>query len=398
MPFTSSSARPSRRLLRGGGIVAGLLVVGGLATAGIAAASSSVTVTVDGESEQVITFAQTVGDVLDARGIDVAAGDLVVPGPDAEIGDGSQIDVAFARDVSITVDGVSETLTTTALSVDQLLGELGLRGDVVTTVSRSAGIGRDGLSLEVRTPKQVVISDGKQSLELVVTATTIDEALAAAGVSLGKKDVVTPEAGSTLEDGTTITVDRFTTKKRTVTRSVPFSTQTRYTDALYSDEQRVDRVGRNGERTIVYRVEMLGGEKQREKQISNTVTTAPVDRVVLVGTKQRPAPTPQPAPAPVQQPAAQPAAPAPSVSGGGAWDALARCESGGNWSINTGNGYYGGLQFSRGTWLAYGGGQYAPTANLASREQQIAIATKVRNARGGYGDWPACAAKLGLPR
>jgi hypothetical protein len=86
------------------------------------------------------------------------------------------------------------------------------------------------------------------------------------------------------------------------------------------------------------------------------------------------------------------------VSGGGAWDALARCESGGNWGINTGNGYYGGLQFSSGTWLAYGGGQYAQTANQASREQQIAIATKVRDARGGYGDWPACASKLGLPR
>ena len=79
-------------------------------------------------------------------------------------------------------------------------------------------------------------------------------------------------------------------------------------------------------------------------------------------------------------------------------DALAQCESGGNWSINTGNGYTGGLQFSSGTWLAYGGGQYASTAGQASREQQIAIATKVRDARGGYGDWPACAAKLGLPR
>src|SRR5215207_9873407 len=58
------------------------------------------------------------------------------------------------------------------------------------------------------------------------------------------------------------------------------------------------------------------------------------------------------------------------------WDAIAQCESGGNWSINTGNGYYGGLQFSRSTWLGYGGGTYAPTANLASRSQQIAIAEK----------------------
>ena len=95
-------------------------------------------------------------------------------------------------------------------------------------------------------------------------------------------------------------------------------------------------------------------------------------RIVREGTKERPS--------------------APAVSTGSVWDSLAQCESGGNWSINTGNGYYGGLQFTTGTWLAYGGGQYAPRADLASRNQQIAIATKVRNARGGYGDWPACAA------
>ena len=82
----------------------------------------------------------------------------------------------------------------------------------------------------------------------------------------------------------------------------------------------------------------------------------------------------------------------------GVWDKLANCESSGNWHINTGNGFYGGLQFTKGTWLAYGGGKYASRADLATRAEQIAIATKVRNARGGYGDWPACSAKLGLPR
>ena len=77
------------------------------------------------------------------------------------------------------------------------------------------------------------------------------------------------------------------------------------------------------------------------------------------------------------------------------WDAVAQCESGGNWSINTGNGYYGGLQFNKGTWLAYGGDQYASSAHLATREQQIAIAEKVLAAQG-WGAWPACSAGLGL--
>ena len=77
------------------------------------------------------------------------------------------------------------------------------------------------------------------------------------------------------------------------------------------------------------------------------------------------------------------------------WDRLAGCEAGGNWHINTGNGYYGGLQFNYGTWQAYGGGEFAPTANLATREQQIAVAERTL-AQQGWGAWPACSASLGL--
>ncbi|MFI7321471.1 transglycosylase family protein [Streptomyces venezuelae] len=79
---------------------------------------------------------------------------------------------------------------------------------------------------------------------------------------------------------------------------------------------------------------------------------------------------------------------------GGVWDRIARCESGGNWQTNTGNGYYGGLQFSAGTWRAYGGGAYAPTADRASKAQQIAVAAKVQRAQG-WGAWPTCAARAG---
>jgi len=76
------------------------------------------------------------------------------------------------------------------------------------------------------------------------------------------------------------------------------------------------------------------------------------------------------------------------------WDAIARCESGGNWSISTGNGFYGGLQFTKGTWKAYGGTKYASTANRASRSEQIAIAEKVLRGQG-IGAWPVCGRKGG---
>jgi resuscitation-promoting factor RpfA len=79
----------------------------------------------------------------------------------------------------------------------------------------------------------------------------------------------------------------------------------------------------------------------------------------------------------------------------GVWDALAACESGGDWSIDTGNGYYGGLQFSSSTWQAYGGGEFASRADLASRDEQITVAERVRS-DGGFGAWPTCAGRLGL--
>ncbi|MDH6579375.1 transglycosylase family protein [Kitasatospora sp. MAP5-34] len=77
------------------------------------------------------------------------------------------------------------------------------------------------------------------------------------------------------------------------------------------------------------------------------------------------------------------------------WDAVAQCESTGNWSINTGNGFYGGLQFTSSTWAAYGGTQYAAQANLATKAQQIAVAEKVL-ASQGPGAWPVCSVKAGL--
>lgn len=78
------------------------------------------------------------------------------------------------------------------------------------------------------------------------------------------------------------------------------------------------------------------------------------------------------------------------------WDDLAQCESGGNWAINTGNGYYGGLQFSHATWHGYGGGDFAEYPHEATREEQIIVAERLHAARG-FQPWPACRIKLGLP-
>jgi hypothetical protein len=86
-----------------------------------------------------------------------------------------------------------------------------------------------------------------------------------------------------------------------------------------------------------------------------------------------------------------------SAQASSVWDRVAACESGGNWHINTGNGFYGGLQFTRSTWNGFGGGRYASRADLATRSEQIAVAQRVL-ATQGPGAWPTCGARAGLTR
>ena len=165
-------------------------------------------------------------------------------------------------------------------------------------------------------------------------------------------------------------------------------------------------------------IEANGGEfKGRTGTIATPNGDIQTPAFIAVGTKA-PAPKPAPQPARTEAPssssstsssasssAARPstpraAAPAPKPSqaaapASGAWQALAQCESGGNWAINTGNGYYGGLQFSASSWAGAGGTRYAPLPHQATPAEQIATAEVLRS-NGGWGHWPACSSKLGL--
>jgi hypothetical protein len=118
-------------------------------------------------------------------------------------------------------------------------------------------------------------------------------------------------------------------------------------------------------------------------------------RTTLVELQRRRTPAPQVAAPPSSRPPAGPAGPAGPVSNPPAhdWTGVAMCESSGNWSINTGNGYYGGLQFSPSTWASFGGLAYAPRADLATKSEQIAVAEKVLAVQGP-GAWPTCGALL----
>jgi hypothetical protein len=123
---------------------------------------------------------------------------------------------------------------------------------------------------------------------------------------------------------------------------------------------------------------LVDGREASRTLVSETVTAEPVTEKITVGTKAKPVAQAAPAaPAGTNTGAA-----APAMMNEAMWDKIAQCEAGGNWSINTGNGYYGGLQFDIRTWLGSGGGAYAPNASLATKAQQIDIANRVYAQRG----------------
>ncbi len=351
-------------------------------TVGYAALTKDVTLTLDGETRQVSAIGSTVADVLEAEGVEVTDKDLVAPAVDESVSDGSAIAVQFGRPLELSVDGTSHTYWVNSTDVASALGEIGRRfSGADLSASRSSSIGRGGLTLDVVTPKVVHLHlGGKQLKKRKMTAMTVADVLKTAGFEVDKHDKVRPSLTTEIADGDKIVVTDVRVATKKVARAVLDAPVIEREDAsMLEGEQEVVRAGRDGVRNVTYRLRFVNGELQARKVVKADVRVKALPRVVAIGTKEKP----------------EPEEPAADFSGGSTvWDSLAQCESGGNWAINTGNGYYGGLQFNLGTWQSYGG-TGLPSQN--SRESQIAVATRLRDATGGYGSWPGCAASLGLP-
>ncbi len=370
-------------LSRKRGLLAVLVALVALAVAGTTVAyasmTKSVTLSVDGESQQVTALGGTVGDLLDAEGIEIRDHDQVAPGLDDEITEGTKISVRYARQLALNVDGNEQTYWVTATTVDGALQQIGRAfTGAALSVSRGAGIDRGGLALEVATPKRVTLKVGAAKAKTKnVAALDVRDLLENLEVRVDKDDKVEPALGATLDDGDKVVVTRVKTVTKRVKREVvEHGTVEQSDDTMDKGTTSVVREGEDGAARRDVR-DHLPQRPPRRPQGAAPAGASPSQspRIVTVGTRE--------------------VVTTNFAGGSTVWDALARCESGGNWATNTGNGYYGGLQFSLGTWQAYGG---SGLPSNASRETQIAIATKVRDASGGYGAWPACAASLGLPR
>jgi uncharacterized protein YabE (DUF348 family) len=366
----------SKTALVGAGAVAVAAVVG--TTVGYASMGKDITLNVDGHVEHVTAEGDTVGQVLKDQGISLHAHDEVAPAVGAPVHDGTSIAVRYGKQLKLDVDGATSTYWVTATDVRGALQEIDRSFDRSRlSVSRGAGITRDGLRIAVATPKRLTfVIGGRKAVHRTLPIVTVGQALKALDLKVGKHDVVRPGLHRRLTDGDKVVLDRIRIVRRHVSgEAVPFATVTHDDSSMAQGESSVVRTGREGLRDVTYRISYRNGHLVARRVLSQQVLREPVSEVERVGTKT--------------------VSTTNFAGGSTVWDQIAQCESGGNWATNTGNGYYGGLQFSLGTWHAYGG---SGLPSSASRLTQIAIATKIRNASGGYGAWPACAASLGLPR
>ncbi len=353
-------------------ILLALVFAGGTAVA----AYKTVTLTVDGASMTVPTMKSRVIDVLHENGFEVGDRDDLYPAADAPVEQSEAIVLRRSRPLEISTDGGgTEQVWTTASTVQEALAQLHLTDKAPLAASRGARVPLEGMSLPVVSPRTVQVNDAGAIRTVHLAAPNVAALLEAEGVPLQQSDTVTPAPSSPVVEGMQIQVTRIRVAK--VTERLPLApVDQRIEDVnLNMSRQIVEDPGTPGVQDVTFAVATVDGVETGRLPVANVVVSPARGGVLRVGAK--------------------PGTEVPPVSNGATWDALSSCEAGGNWAINTGNGYFGGVQFDQNTWERSGGLRYAARADLATREEQIAIA-EVTRSRQGWGAWPTCSGRIGV--
>ncbi|WP_245827978.1 resuscitation-promoting factor [Sinomonas mesophila] len=368
---TPTAPRPKRSPVQiaGQAAVVAALVLG---TTAFVANSKTVTLTVDGQASTVTTFAGTVGQIVDSADVEVSDGDRITPSLDTSLANGSVITVSRAKQVTVQLDGAERTVETTGANVDELVAELGVASSAVVSLDGGTQLATQGTVVEITTPKDVTVVVDGHPVTRTTTAATVAELLTELEITPGPGDRISVPGNSPVVANMTLKLTRVDVSEApVVSETLPFSTEKTESAELTQGETKVVQKGVAGTVEKQYRVVTLDGREATRTLVSEKVTKEPVAEKVLVGTKPKSQNT---------------GAAAPPMDRLAMWEAIAQCESGGRWNINTGNGYYGGLQFDIPSWLANGGGQYAPNASLATKEQQIAVANTYYD-KAGLAPW-----------
>ena len=361
---------PALRLL-----AAGLLLV--LAFAGCYAVADykTVTLSIDGTAMTVTTMKSRVIDIITENGFAVSDRDDLYPAAGERVPNAANIVLRRSRPLQISLDGQNTTqVWTTASTVDEALAQLAMTDTAPAAASRGTRVPLAGMSLPVVSAKTVELDDAGVVRNVHLAAARVGDLLDGSGVPLEQSDQVTPGAAAPVIDGMHIQVIRNRIEK--ITERVPLVPPKRRIEdpQMNASREIVEDKGSAGTQDVTFSVSKVNGIETGRLPVASHVVAPAREAVVRIGTK--------------------PGTAVPNVGNGEVWDAISRCEAGGNWAINTGNGYYGGVQFDQSTWERNGGTRFAPRADLATREEQIAVA-EVTRARQGWGAWPVCSGRAG---
>jgi uncharacterized protein YabE (DUF348 family) len=277
------------------------------------------------------------------------------------VGDGDDVAVTFAKPVAVAVDGETKQATVHERTVGGVLDRFGVEPteDAYVSAARSEPLSRVGNKIVISNPKQFTVSADGEEKAITSAAPTVAEALEDAKVALDGNDEVQPALSDLVAEDDVIKVTRIEQVDKIEVVETDQPVQYKDDDSMEKGTDKVLEPGKPGRAKERALVTLADGEERSRLVLRSKQLAEPETKVVARGTAEAPA-------EPV-----------------GVWDKIAACESGGNWSINTGNGYYGGLQFSAATWRSVGG---PGLPHEHSREVQIKYA-KILQARSGWGQW-----------
>ncbi len=262
------------------------------ATVAWAKVDKTVTLRIDGQQQKFHTVATNVQGVLTAARYPVGSHDVVAPGLDSRVHNGSTIVLRRGRLLHLNVDGQRRDIWVTAPTVADALGQLGYPAADFSSVSRDVRLPLSPTQIELRSPKRVtIIADGK-ARTVTTTAGSVTELLGDLGIAVGKQDLLSATSSAQLRDGERILVTRIKSGTVFAKRPVPFSTKHVADPTMTVGDTKLVKHGKNGVEKVTYAVVRVDGKQIGKTIVGRTVIVKPVAAVLKVGTKPKPGPPP----------------------------------------------------------------------------------------------------------
>lgn len=337
--------------------------------------SRVVTIFADGTERTISTGAENVAEALEKAEVTLDEQDLVEPSLDAKITDTVyRVNVYRARPVTVIDGEKKETVVSPYQSARLIASEAGIKvyqedefmleqvDDIITT-------GSIGQRLIIDRAKVVNLNLYGKKLTLRTQAETVEQLLSEKEIILAKGETLKPKPATVITDDMSVFIAKVGTKIVTEEVEVPFEEEIIQDSSLPVGTRQVKEAGVLGQKAITYELVLTNGKETGRKKLHEVVVTKPVKQVVVVGT-----------------------AGVTSGTNGDVWAALRQCESGGNYANKNNPTYRGAYQFSFGTWAAMGGSGDPADASPAEQD----LRARILQERSGWGQWPACSAKLGL--